>query len=396
MCEINPLELVLARIECEMADQGVYGLLNNNCECYATYCRQGVSKSQQKVWCIGKIKEWTSGLAVRVVITLVRIFLELLFAEVVEEAIEGDSMDNTNTTDNVNHTMLNTFFLLKPKQQEQGFQMSSCLNNHQIIGVGIFTFFEFLVFLYHFRQYRSQWKKGNIYRRDYFLRVMSTFTEFLFRTICASFFSILAECLTMKKHYPEGQNPSNSQIAIVITAATLSGLGGAILGQILMLILCFVCRCGKMMAKCITGKDYRVITKLEELSPGSHVIHNTRKCCSSKQHGIIVSTNQGENSFQQIYYSREGGEIQSLEQSFNSLWRVYKVFWRKHESCSNQETVDRAIGRLRQDSEPSFMPHSSTDFAYWCKSHPDGEFYFDAGDQAGPSTAASVARGLPG
>ncbi len=385
--EINPLELVMARIECEMANQGVYGLLNNNCECYATYCRQGVSKSQQKVWICGKVKEWMSGAVVRVLSIIFRIFLELLVSEIVEEVVEEiGERQHENSTAKVHVGPLNqgakaiagSLSLGIYEEQGQDLQRYSCPNIYQMIGVAMFTFFELVVFLWHFKQYRSQWAKGNIYRGDYCLRVLSGFTEFLLRTILGSICSIVAECEAINKFHPDkaGQNPTLAQNAIIIAIATFSGLGGAILGQVLMHIVCFTCRCGKIIAKCITGKDYRVITSLDQLSPGAHIIYDKKRRCLSHRHGIIISTNLRENSLQQIYHSRETGNVQA-EYSFDSLWRVYKVYWAKEASCSSQETVDRALGRLRQNSDPSFTPYSSKQFAYWCKSRSENDYFFD-------------------
>ncbi|XP_072020601.1 uncharacterized protein [Amphiura filiformis] len=52
----NAPELVLARARSRVGDTG-YGLLTDNCEAFATYCKTGIAKSHQVIWLVEKIKE---------------------------------------------------------------------------------------------------------------------------------------------------------------------------------------------------------------------------------------------------------------------------------------------------------------------------------------------------
>ncbi len=344
ICEVNPVELVIARADCERSNKKFYDLLNNNCESFATYCRQGVSDSQQRVWFWGKVVEWLGLTGVRVAITIARI-LVLLLSEIIEEAIEGDPSQNTNSTENAdtnssNDSNFTTQFMPFPLSGEsgQGLESYSCPNIYQLIGVGILALFELGVFVYHLIQYTCQWKKGNFFRRDYCLRILNKFMGFLLRTICSSIVSVLVECRSIHKF----------STAVVITFTTLGGLAGALLGQLLLFLVCYVRRrfCKTISGKCITATDFRVIPSLDYLGPGAHIKYQESRC-SSYQHAVVLSINSKEE-FKLVSYSKGTGRVEN-DYRFGSLKRVYKMLWRRQDICSNDEVTGRAVDMLRAE-----------------------------------------------
>ncbi|XP_072022915.1 uncharacterized protein [Amphiura filiformis] len=96
----NAPELVLARARSRVGDTG-YGLLTDNCEAFATYCKTGIAKSHQVIWLVEKIKE-SCGLGnirtiakhgvrfiSKVTNNIPQAAGEIIPAEVIEEALNG-------------------------------------------------------------------------------------------------------------------------------------------------------------------------------------------------------------------------------------------------------------------------------------------------------------------
>ncbi len=314
---LNPVELVLARAKCERDDQGKYGLLNNNCESYATYCKQGVSHSQQKVWFWREIKK---ALCYVMLVLIRSSLIFLIVSETVEEIIEVRARTKLHLT--------------------------PCLAKYEMTGAALFLGFELVFFFLDWYPYWREWSKGNMYRRDYCKHVLIRSAEFLLRVTFGAACSIFSECYLVEWHYkPE---VDNRDIALVKFLSVLSALVGVSIGELIKLVVCYLCKCGSIITKCCKPRDYRRINSLDELSPGVHITFK-ETYCSSYQHAVVLSVDLPQEEFKLVYYSRDSGHVEN-DYRFGSIKPVYKM-WTTRDLCRNDEVAGRAVDMLRGEQQ---------------------------------------------
>ncbi len=345
--QYNPVELVVARAECERANQVPYWLTSNNCESFATYCKRGVNQTQQGEWAWHKGKRLLRHMVLRLILMAAWVLFELFIAELIKSVFEVNLRKDC---------------------------MRPCKASYQMIGAGIFVAFELGYFCYDYHKLRCEWTEGHMYRREYCFRVMVRFTGLVLRVVGGAVAAYKVQCWAANEYYRDMETcyAPKSRIATVELITVVVGCVGVLAGEVIKRIICFCCCCqncecqnrervGNIITNCLYPIDYRVINSVDELSPGDHikfenttvwrVDENAKKVKVAKVKGaVVLSVDKNAKKIKFVCYVKGTGHHEVVYDSLrNKGVYMYMVEWKNQDICRNVEVIGRAVDTLREE-----------------------------------------------
>ena len=326
----NVTELVLARARSRIGDTG-YGLLSDNCEAFATYCKTGVAQSHQVTWLKEKVKECLELGNIKAVTKHGVRFLakvqkgvplaatEVIPAEVVEEA----------------------------------------LNASQGVGAGIIILIESGFVIWDLSQAYSERKDGKISRADFIeastRRVVEGVASAGSAITCSIGMEIGVGCLFGLAFGPVGM------VVGGIIGGVVGGIAGGAVGRVI------GSWGGSLAGKIISRRfpDDRAVTDINDLKPGDHVVL-TGWFLHPRCHAIVIEHNK-EDEVLMIRNTKERGVVEEWMEINRPLVRVEY----KRGACLEPEKVIENARSLLGQTRYNLATYNCKTFARECKTIPN-------------------------
>ena len=348
--EKNPPNLVLARAASRICETG-YGLLNNNCEGFAAFCKTGISESCQTNWFWGKLKE-VGGTAVG---QFAKTVAKTVCTGVKEAAKAGATAASEIT---VQEAVKNVGKLGIAETVETVKHASNW------VGAGIVIAIEGGFCIWDVSKIYEKRKNGSLSRKDF---IEST-AQRVMEAICGAGFavagSLLGEFLggaagaALGSVIPVVGTVAGATVGVFIGSiigGVVGALGGKILGSLI----------GPFVGKAIVHfikRDDRAVESVEHLTEGDHVVFY-RWLLHPRHHAIVVETDSVRNKIRIVHNTRRCGIV---EEWVNFVHPVYKVIYNGDECHISNDVIARARSKLG-DNNYSLITNNCKDFARWCK-----------------------------
>ena len=319
--EKNPPNLVIARALSRLDETG-YGLLKNNCEGFAAFCKTGViSESSQTHWFWAKISEIDATILIATTLIYVILYATYLVVKVVDKSAVG----SVYSVEYVYRTTI---------------QLSAAFT----LAVEYALSKQDLCKMYENR------KNGNMSRID--------FIESVARRIMEAILSVGGCLLGVSMVAVLGGQSVNPNVADIGLYPCV-GLFGSLIGKLVSpAIRPYV---GKAIVYCI-HRDDRAVAAVDDLDIGDQVVFHGW-LLYPRHYAIVSDKDCVHNKLRIIHNTNKEGVV---EEWVDFVQPLYKVIYPDGESYPSNDVIERGQSKLGC-KEYSLITNNSKDFARWCK-----------------------------
>ena len=348
--EKNPPNLVIARALSRLDETG-YGLLKNNCEGFAAFCKTGVSESCQTHWFWAKLKEiggTTVGQGAKTV-------SKTVCAGIKEAIKSGASAASEVTLKEAGGSIAKVGLAETIETVKQASNW---------IGAGIVIVIEGFFCIWDLSKIYENRKNRELSRKDFIESVTQRISEGIFAAGFAVGGSLIGEFLggaagaALGSVIPVVGNIAGAAIGVFV-GSVIGGVLGSLAGKIV----------GSGFGHCVgkaivyfIKRDDRAVATVDDLDIGDQVVFYGW-LLHPRHHAIVSDKDSVHNKLRIIHNTFEEGVV---EEWVDFVQPVYKVIYPDGESYPPNVVIDRARSKLGC-KEYSLITNNCKDFARWCK-----------------------------
>ena len=348
--EKNPPNLVIARALSRLDETG-YGLLKNNCEGFAAFCKTGVSESCQTHWFWAKLKE-IGGTTVG---QFAKTATKTLCAGIKGAINSGASAASQVTLKEAGGSVA------KVGLAET---IETVKHASNWIGAGIVIVIEGGFCIWDLSKIYENRKNGKLSRKDFIESAAQRISESIFAAGFAVGGSLIGEFLGGAAGAALGSViPVVGTIAGAAVGVFLGSVIGGVLGSLAGKIFGSVI--GPYVGKAIVyfiKRDDRAVATIDDLGIGDQVVFY-RWLLHPRHHVIVSDKDSVHNKLRIIHSTHKRGVV---EEWVDFVEPVYKVIYPNDECYPTNDVIGRARSKLGY-KEYSLITNNCKDFARWCK-----------------------------
>ena len=348
--EKNPPNLVIARALSRLDETG-YGLLKNNCEGFAAFCKTGVSESCQTHWFWAKLKE-IGGTTVG---QFAKTATKTACAGIKEAIKKGASAASQVTFKEAGESVA------KVGLAET---IETVKHASNWIGAGIVIVIEGGFCIWDLSKIYENRKNGELSRKDFIESAAQRISESIFAAGFAVGGSMLGELLgglagaALGSVIPVIGTIAGTAVGVFV-GSIIGGALGSLAGKM------FGSAIGPYVGKAIVNfikRDDRAVATVGDLDTGDQVVFY-RWLLHPRHHAIVSDKDSVHKKLRIIHSTHKRGVV---EEWVDFVQPVYKVIYPNDESYPTNDVIDRARSKLGY-KEYSLITNNCKDFARWCK-----------------------------
>ena len=370
--EKNPPNLVIARALSRLDETG-YGLLKNNCEGFAAFCKTGVSESCQTHWFWAKFKE--------IVCTTVGQFAKTATKTVcagIKEAINSGASAASEVTlkeaggsvatVGLAETIETAVPLIEAGKNIADHGLAKTLETVERasnwIGAGLVFAIEGGFCIWDLSKIYENRKNSELSRKDFIESIAQRISEGIFAAGFAVGGSLIGEILgvaagaALGSVIPVVGNIAGAAIGVFV-GSVIGGVFGSLAGKIFGSVI------GPYVGKAIVyfiKRDDRAVATVDDLDIGDHVVFY-RWLLHPRHHAIVSAKDSVHNKLRIIHSTHKRGVV---EEWVDFVQPVYKVIYPYDECYPTNDVIGVARSQLGY-KEYSLITNNCKDFARWCK-----------------------------